>query len=53
MNNLLFIWDVDEVVIPAYDSIRAYSFKVGPSVIPFVRSIFDWLVDSFVRPFCF
>ena len=45
--------DFDEVVIPAYDSIGAYSFQVGPSVRSFnfllIGWLVDWLVHSFVR----
>jgi hypothetical protein len=41
--------DFDEVVIPAYDSIGAYSFPVGPSVRSFNFWLIGWLVYSFVR----
>jgi hypothetical protein len=41
--------DFDEVVIPAFDSIGAYSFQVGPSVSPLVKFLIDWLVGWFIR----
>ena len=46
---IYFLSDFDEVVIPAYDSIGAYSFQVGPSVSPLVKFLIDWLVGWFIR----
>jgi hypothetical protein len=47
------IYFLSDFVIPAYDSIGAYSFQVGPSVRSFnvllIGWLFDWLVHSFVR----
>ena len=43
--------DFDEVVIPAFDSIGAYSFQVGPSVSPFVQFLIGWLVGWLVHSF--
>ena len=40
--------DFDEVVIPAYDSIGAYSLQVGPSVRSFSLSLVGWLVGWFI-----
>ena len=47
------IYCLSDFVIPAYDSIGAYSFQVGPSVRSFnvllIGWLVDWLVHSFVR----
>jgi hypothetical protein len=43
--------DFDEVVIPAYDSIGAYSFQVGPSAVRSFGWLVGWLVGWFVRSF--
>jgi hypothetical protein len=43
--------DCNEVVIPAYDSIGAYSFQVGPSVRQFAHFLIAWLVGWLVHSF--